>query len=104
MHYALFLLSLSLSFSFFHLSIAADPRTCATSIQQTIISTIAVADEAIEDDELIVVVPEKRHKSSPFIGIRGQEDWSHTFTGLKPSVVYRIQLEFASLTKVGSII
>ena len=96
-------LSLSLSLSL-NLSAAVNPATCNTSInQQTIISTAAI-DEAMEDDELIVVVPEKKHRIPPFIGTRGQKDWTHRFTGLNPSAVYRIQLEFASLTKVGSIL
>ena len=88
--------SLSLS-----LSAAINPATCNASIdQQTIISTAAVV-EAIEDEELIVIVPEKKRRRPPFIGIRGQLDWTHSFTALKPSMTYRVQLEFASLTEVG---
>ncbi len=92
MHCTLFLFSLLLS-------AAVNPTTCNISIQQqTIISTTAVS-EAIEDDELIII---KKHKGPPFIGVRVQEDWTHTFTGLKPAVLYRIRLEFASLVKVGA--
>ena len=92
-------LSLSLSLLF---SAAVNPATCNTSIQQqTIIGTTAVSG-AIEDDELIIVVPKKKHRVPPFIGFRGQNDWTHTLAGLKPAVVYRVRLVFASLTKVGT--
>ena len=57
-------------------------------------------DEAIGDDELIVTVPGKSHRSLSFVGVRGHEDWMHIFTGLKVSTAYRIRLELASLTKV----
>ena len=95
--------TLSLSLSHSH-STAVNPTTCNTSVRQIIISTRAAASKTIDDDELIIIVPEKRHQSPPFIGVRGEKDWNHTFAGLKPSVVYRIQLDFASLAEVGSVL
>ena len=93
-----FILSLSTP----SLSAAVNPATCNTSIQQQTIISKAAVDEAMEEDELIIIVRAKKRISPPFIGIRGQEDWTHTFTGLKPSMIHKIQLEFTSLTKVSA--
>ena len=59
--------------------------------------------KAVTDDEFIVIVPAAKHKNPPFVGFRGRDDWTYSFTGLKTSTLYRIQIELASTTKVSSL-
>lgn len=87
-----------LSFPFFPAAI--DSRTCTTPANHLIISALH-GSEALNDDELIVIVPEEKNKYPPFVGVRGRTDWRHTFTGMKPSRHYRIELELASVIEVN---